>query len=431
VPFVAQRPGLGGEACVEMALRRLGHKVDQDQVFAIAGVDPSRGRGANVRELSRGLRRIGFDIGRVWYRTGRRRIAALLRALRADVSAGVPSLVHLRPGHFVLVVGYDDGKNELICHDPALASGAHARIGRTTFLERWPMRYRRRGRAAVRIPMRTDAIKVPVLSFPKGHHPADYARHVRKLRPRLRQLKGRFTIAIQRPFVVVGDGTNVRGYARGFIKRVVTLLRKGFFSKDPRILDIYLFKDHRSYYENARRLTGRIPDTPYGFFSSSLDALVMNIKPGAGTLSHEIVHPYIEANFPNCPPWFNEGLGSLYEAVWWRRGKIWGFVNWRLPGLQQAIRAGTVPTFKELMAQSESQFYLEDPGTNYAQSRYLLFYLQNRGLLRLYYHRFVKNRRVDPTGYKTLRKLLKIDDMRAFQRRWETEMLKLRWPKKR
>ena len=274
---------------------------------------------------------------------------------------------------------------------------------------------------------RAPTVQAPAV-YPPGHAPADYVAHLRKLRPTLKKLRGRFSVVIERPFVVIGDGGNVSGYARGFIRKVVTLLKKDFFDKDPRILDIYLFKDHRSYYENARRLTGRTPDTPYGFFSSGLDALVMNIKPGAGTLSHEIVHPFIEANFPDCPPWFNEGLGSLYEAVWWRRGKIWGFVNWRLPGLQRAIRAGSVPSFKTLMAQNEEQFYEEDPGTNYAQSRYLLFYLQNRGLLRPYYRELLKHRRTDPTGYTTLKRLLGVEDMRAFQRRWEREMLKLRWP---
>jgi hypothetical protein len=332
-------------------------------------------------------------------------------------------------GAFVLIVGFEERTDEVIFHDPARVNGAHQRIGRPAFLARWAGLYPSYGRAVVRVPLRARQITIPALTFPKGHSPAQYAQHIRKLRPRLRLLRGRFTIDIQRPFVVIGDGRNVRGYSRGFIKKVVTLLRKGFFDKDPRILDIFLFKDRRSYLENARRLTGRTPDTPYGFFSSSLDALVMNIKPGAGTLSHEIVHPFIEANFPNCPPWFNEGLGSLYEAVWWRKGKIWGFVNWRLPGLQRALGAGTVPKFKELMAQNEQQFYMEDPGTNYSQSRYLMFYLQNKGLLRSYYHRFKKDRLADPSGYESLKRLLKVDDMDAFQRRWEAYVLKLRYRK--
>ena len=39
----------------------------------------------------------------------------------------------------------------------------------------------------------------------------------------------------------------------------------------------------------------------------------MNSATALGTLSHELVHPYMETNFPNVPSWFNEGLASLYE----------------------------------------------------------------------------------------------------------------------
>ena len=30
-------------------------------------------------------------------------------------------------------------------------------------------------------------------------------------------------------------------------------------------------------------------------------------------LVHEMVHPFMDADFPACPAWFNEGLASLYE----------------------------------------------------------------------------------------------------------------------
>ena len=78
---------------------------------------------------------------------------------------------------------------------------------------------------------------------------------------------------------------------------------------------------------------------------------------------------------------------------------------------------------------NELQFYKRDPGTNYSQSRYLLYYLQEKGRLRTYYHEFYKNRRADPTGYETLKRLLKLreDQMPAFKRRWEAYTLRLRW----
>ena len=33
-----------------------------------------------------------------------------------------------------------------------------------------------------------------------------------------------------------------------------------------------------------------------------------------GTLSHELVHPYMEANFPDVPSWFNEGLAEYVQT---------------------------------------------------------------------------------------------------------------------
>ena len=57
----------------------------------------------------------------------------------------------------------------------------------------------------------------------------------------------------------------------------------------------------------------------------------MNIATGGGTLVHELVHPYVEADFPGAPPWLNEGLGSLFEQSDERDGYIVGLTNWRLP----------------------------------------------------------------------------------------------------
>jgi hypothetical protein len=174
-------------------------------------------------------------------------------------------------------------------------------------------------------------------------------------------------------------------------------------------------------------LFGDDPDTPYGYATmEDGPALVMNIGTGGGTLTHEIVHPYMAANFPACPPWFNEGLASLYEYAAERDGRIVGRTNWRLDGLQVAILEGEVPPIRWLMAQEESAFYRRDPGTNYAQSRYLCQYLQKRGLLRRYYREFVANQARDPTGYDTFVDLLGIEDMEAFQDEWEAWVMDLR-----
>ena len=74
---------------------------------------------------------------------------------------------------------------------------------------------------------------------------------------------------------------------------------------------------------------------------------------------------------------------------------------------------------------SDTEFYREDTGTNYAQARYLCYYLQEKGLLRKFYKDFVANQKADPTGYKTLQTVLGERDMTAFQRKWEAFVMKL------
>ncbi len=213
---------------------------------------------------------------------------------------------------------------------------------------------------------------------------------------------------------------------RDTVQWAVDHLKKDYFTADPAdILDIWLFRDGNSYEEHAEKLFGSKPTTPYGYYSHQDKALVMNISTGGGTLVHEIVHPFIASNFPECPSWFNEGLASLYEQAAERDGHIVGLTNWRLKGLQQAIGKGTVPPFKTLSSTSTNEFYRQDPGTNYSQARYLCYYLQEQGLLVKYYHAFRKNVEKDPGGYDTLKQVLGADDMAAFQKGWEKYVLEL------
>ena len=257
---------------------------------------------------------------------------------------------------------------------------------------------------------------------------ADFTRHVDRLKPRI-PARG-FTVVVQPPFVVIGDEPpdRVRWRAEGTVKWAVDLLKKAYFEKDPRhIIDIWLFKDPSSYEKHAKAIFGHEPDTPYGYYSAEDRALIMNIRTGGGTLVHEIVHPFVAANFPDCPAWFNEGLGSLYEQCKEVDGRIVGLTNWRLAGLQEAIRKGKVPSFETLLSTTNHQFYEQDPGTNYSQARYLCYYLQERNLLRKYYHRFRANRAKDPSGHDTLIEILGRDDMDAFKTEWEAYVLKLRF----
>jgi hypothetical protein len=267
---------------------------------------------------------------------------------------------------------------------------------------------------------------------------ADFAKHLALLKGEIKRKVTSadphapapdFSFVIQRPFVVIGDEPKaaVQQHAEGTVKWAVDRLRQDFFQNDPNeILDIWLFKDAASYEKYARLLFGETPTTPYGYYSSTHKALIMNIDTGGGTLVHEIVHPFMEANFPACPPWLNEGLGSLFEQCGDADGHIHGFTNWRLPGLQQAIRLKKVPPFKDLMAMDTNAFYNEDRGVNYAQARYLCYYLQQKGVLVKFYREFLDRQKEDPSGYKTLQRVLAETDMDVFKTKWEKYVLTLR-----
>jgi hypothetical protein len=255
----------------------------------------------------------------------------------------------------------------------------------------------------------------------------DFAAHVDQLKKKLPS--NDFSIVIQPPFVVVGDeaAEALKKHSEHTVKWAVDKLKQDYFSKDPKaILDIWLFKDSASYEKNAVLLFGEKPTTPYGYYSSRHKALVMNISTGGGTLVHEIVHPFVEANFPECPAWFNEGLGSLYEQSGEVNGHIHGYTNWRLPGLQAAIKARTVISFKELTSLEANKFYNDERGDHYAQARYLCYYLQQRGLLTKFYREFHAHQKEDVSGYLTLRRVLGPRvNMNLFQKQWETFVLGL------
>lgn len=149
-----------------------------------------------------------------------------------------------------------------------------------------------------------------------GLDATDFDLHVAQLKKRLHS--NDFTVLVQRPFVVIGDGPaeEVTRRANDTVKWTVDRLKQDYFTKDPpEIIDVWLFKDAESYEKNAKLLFNDKPTTPYGYYSPEHKALIMDISTGGGTLVHEIVHPFMEANFPACPPWFNEGMGSLYERV--------------------------------------------------------------------------------------------------------------------
>lgn len=437
IPHVRQRDDFCGEACAEMVLRWLGKTGDQNYVFNISGLDPAEGRGCYSADLARALARIGFKTGNVFYdisvAQADEEIEAQWKLLHADLLKNIPSIVCMHSDasptateHMRLVVGYDLQQDEVIYLDPAVRGVSYQRIKRALFLSLWPLKYEASQWLIVRFRMEAGDIQEPTTTA--GISNAEYAQHILDLKKRLPE---GFSLFLERPFVVVGDGApeEVKAICQGTVRWAVARLKRDYFARDPEdIITIWLFKDDASYRKYTKSVFNDEPTTPFGYYSAGQRALIMNIETGTGTLVHEIVHPFVRANFSNCPAWLNEGLGSLYEQCGDRDGHIVGYTNWRLAGLQKTIRAGTVPAFQVLTSTTDAEFYQKDKGTNYAQARYLCYYLQREGKLTTFYHEFAKHHADDPTGYRTLVTTLGERDMQAFQAKWEKFVLGLRFP---
>ena len=168
---------------------------------------------------------------------------------------------------------------------------------------------------------------------------------------------------------------------------------------------IFLFKDDKSYRYWAKKLYDDDDLSKYGYYKPSEKTMLMNINTGTGTLVHEMTHALVRYDFPDIPSWFNEGLGSLYERCSLNDKIILGYVNWRLPALQDAINDKSYTSLDKLTKTDYDEFYGDRSDVNYAQARYLCMYLQEQGLLRDFFKLFRDTYKDDNTGKSQLEKV--------------------------
>lgn len=412
---VKQRPDFCGEADVEMAMKRLGHTVTQDQVFALANVDPALGRGAVTNELATALRALGVEPGKVWYHGD---AETQWQALHADLLKGDPSIVCMHYSdepktteHFRLVTGYDAATDEVVYQEPAEDDGGNRRMKRDLFLKLWTFRPAKDRTTLIRFRLPPPK-QAPVLAVEVAPTKADASQHVQAMKD-----KAGLTLVWEKPFLVVGNEgrEKVKERATKLVAWTRDLLVKDFFVEAPRTLqEVWILGDKASYEKVSRGVFKTEPTTPYGYYLSSRQALVMNIGPGYGTLTHELVHPFMHHAWEDTPAWLNEGVASLFERPAEKDGRLVGKVNWRLPGLLDGLKAGKVPSFKTLVHLSADDFYEDAAGVNYAAARYLCYWLQEKGLL----SKFVRRSIALKDSWKALGEVLG-KDPDSFRPEWE------------
>lgn len=268
------------------------------------------------------------------------------------------------------------------------------------------------------------------LAAATGESTRNLAADCRKTAEQLRTRLGNdCALIVRSPYVVAGDMTEQElvAWHDNTIAAAARALSKQYFQTFPSApITVLLFSNEKSYNHYAKLLFNEEGISVYGYYKADRRTLVMNVGTGGGTLVHEMTHALIDFDFPKVPDWFNEGLASLYEqSQFLPNGEgIQGLPNWRLPGLQDAIRKQRLGTMEALIQADD--FRGAAVGVNYAQARYFCFYLQEQKLLAEFYRRFRAAQADDPRGLKTLQQLFGAERWSRIDHDFQTWALTLR-----
>jgi len=216
------------------------------------------------------------------------------------------------------------------------------------------------------------------------------------------------TTVVSDVFVVIGPP----GWQGAAFDQSVALMRNAMagymnnrFGKKPsEAISVYLFANAAGYEAFCKKQYDAPCIAHYGFYSPSDRYMVMNAGLGLGTLTHELVHPLVEADFPGAPTWLNEGIASVFEApVITKPGEIHGIKNWRHPRLKKAMTSReerSAARLDALFGMPDATFRGDREDLHYALARYVCQWLDERGKLWPFYQRWRDNAASDPTGTK-------------------------------
>jgi len=239
-----------------------------------------------------------------------------------------------------------------------------------------------------------------------------------------RELGPRTRVAVLEEVFVIADP---RGHLASTVATTERALRayfNGRFGRKPeKAVSVYLFPSAKPYSDYCRRRWNADCISPYGFYLPSERRIVMNVGPGIGTLTHELVHPIIETDFPEAPDWLNEGVASLYEGFTMPRdGEIVGVKNWRHPRLLQALNSKSrreLAQLERLFGMPDTTFRGEDESLHYAMARYFCLWLERNGHLWAFYRAWRDDFAADPTGTKAFERAVGMTPAQL-QKTWES-----------
>lgn len=222
------------------------------------------------------------------------------------------------------------------------------------------------------------------------------ADRLRRIDEGKRELGGKVSHAVvEETFVLFGEpGFGENGFRSSVALVNQTLgayFNKRFGTRPGEAISVYLFWSKPTYDAYCLKTWQTPCLSRFGFFRPQERRIVMNAAPGLGTLTHELVHPIVETDFPAAPTWLNEGIASLFEAPSIPRpGEIHGVKNWRHQRFMTALASQkpsekSVRELEHLFTISDETFRGSDEDLNYSVARYFCQWMDQRGLLWRFY----------------------------------------------
>lgn len=193
------------------------------------------------------------------------------------------------------------------------------------------------------------------------------------------------------------------------IRNTIDAMVNNYVSVTPdKVTPVFLFTEFETYKEFTLKNTdiSESDISPYGYFKISKNIIAIRYVTWKGSPKHEVTHRFTKSDFPNAPSWFDEGLSSMNERSTFKNGNLTADFSWRIIAIRRAINDNKYTGLETLMRTNDEELYGKRTSFYYGQSRYLLGYLQGKGLLEKYYKAFRDTYHNDNTGISQLEKIL-------------------------
>jgi hypothetical protein len=191
--------------------------------------------------------------------------------------------------------------------------------------------------------------------------------------------------------------------AADFAQRALDVYLGSFFARRPdRAVTVELVRSTSSLVQRCLdHDLGTRCGHDLGVYTRDSRIIIVSIGPGLPSISHELIHPLVQTDFPRIPMWFDEGIAALFEKpVFDPPGEMHGANNWRYERLTRALRSAErakvhLPT---LFGLDTDSFDGEDQALHYSEARAFCQWLDQRGQLWPFYRAWRDAVATDPTG---------------------------------